>query len=58
MADYKSTNLALELGFFDQRFTARVEYYRKITDNMVANISLAPFSWFQQLSGKSGKDRE
>ena len=40
----KSTNLALELGFFDQRFTARVEYYRKITDNMVEFAVVKGFS--------------
>ena len=51
----KSTNLALELGFFDQRFTARVEYYRKITDNMVANISLAPSLGFSSYPENLGK---
>ena len=51
----KSTNLALELGFFDQRFTARVEYYRKITDNMVANISLAPSLGFGSYPENLGK---
>ena len=51
----KSTNLALELGFLDQRLTARVEYYRKITDNMVTSISLAPSLGFGSYPENLGK---
>lgn len=51
----KSTNLALELGLFDQRFTARVEYYRKITDDMVTMVSLAPSVGFSQYPENIGK---
>src|SRR3712207_6956861 len=31
----KNTNLALELGVLDSRLTARIEYYRKVTNNMI-----------------------
>ena len=51
----KSTNLALELGLFDQRFTARIEYYRKITDNMITQVSLAPSVGFPQYPENIGK---
>ena len=45
----------MDRGFFDQRFTARVDYYRKITDNMVANISLAPSLGFSSYPDNLGK---
>lgn len=51
----RSTNLALELGLFDQRFTARIEYYRKITDNMITMVSLPPSVGFAQYPENIGK---
>lgn len=51
----RNTNFALELGLFDQRITARLEHYRKITDNMVTQVSLAPSVGFAQYPENMGE---
>ena len=40
----RNLNLALEMGFLDGRLTGRIEWYRKITNNMLTSITLAPRS--------------
>lgn len=51
----KNTNLALELGVLDSRLTARIEYYRKVTNNMITQVSLAPSVGFPQYPENIGK---
>lgn len=51
----RNTNFALELGLFDHRFTARIEHYRKVTDNLITNITLAPSSGFTSYPENLGK---
>jgi len=48
-------NLGLELGALDHRLTARVEYYRKVTNNMITMVSLAPSVGFAQYPENIGK---
>ena len=48
-------NLGLELGALDHRLTARVEYYRKVTNNMITMVSLAPSVGICPISRKYGK---
>lgn len=47
-------NLALELGVLKNRMTARLEYYRKITQNQLTDISLAPSLGFNSIPENMG----
>lgn len=51
----RNLNLGIELGFFDGRLTARAEYYKKTTDNMVTTITLAPSLGFNSYPANLGK---
>lgn len=51
----QNTNFALEIGLLDQRLSARIEYYRKITDNLVTQVSLAPSVGFSSYPENLGK---
>lgn len=51
----RNLNLALELGLFDQRLSARIERYRKVTNNMVTQVSLAPSIGFSQYPENLGE---
>ena len=51
----RNLNLALEMGFLNGRLTGRVEWYRKITDNMLTSITLAPSLGFNAYPANLGK---
>lgn len=51
----RNLNFGLELGALDHRLTARVEYYRKVTSNMITMVSLAPSVGFAQYPENIGK---
>lgn len=51
----RNLNFGLELGLLDHRLTTRIEYYRKVTDNMITQVSLAPSIGFAQYPENIGK---
>ena len=51
----RNLNLGVELGFWDGRLTARAEYYKKTTDDMVTSITLAPSLGFNTYPSNLGK---
>lgn len=51
----RNLNLALEMGFLDGRLTGRIEWYRKITNNMLTSITLAPSLGFNTYPANLGK---
>lgn len=51
----RNLNFGLELGLLDHRLTTRIEYYRKVTDNMITQVSLAPSIGFVQYPENIGK---
>lgn len=47
-------NYALEAAFLDNRITARVEYYKKVTKNALTDITLAPSLGFSTIPENLG----
>lgn len=47
-------NCALETGFLDNRITARIEYYQKITQNTLTDITIAPSLGFATIPENLG----
>lgn len=47
-------NYALEAAFLDNRITAKVEYYKKVTKNALTNITLAPSLGFPTIPENLG----
>ncbi|SFG76828.1 SusC/RagA family TonB-linked outer membrane protein [Prevotella sp. KH2C16] len=50
-----SANLGVELGFLNGRITARMDYYRKTTNNTITQVTLAPSIGFGSYPENVGK---
>lgn len=49
-----NTNLALDLGFFNNRITATVEVYRRKTNNLLFQVNTSPSTGFTTMSENIG----
>ena len=51
----QTLNFGVEAGFLNKRITARLDMYRKITDNLLTEVSLAPSLGFVSYPENLGK---
>ncbi len=49
------TNIGLDLSFVNNRYRLGVDYYHKVTDDLIANVSLPASSGFSEILDNVGK---